>query len=275
MRQTYRRIRRTSARIILGGAIILGSAGSVTAQAGNRPDGSGYASGEDAGAQTSTETGRHAPALVEAGPARLRVTAGAGVLTSGDLFKVEVVSRNPQPWLAPAGSQFNSEEYIVTLDEDLLLSASLFYRLGGQWWLRGDLSYAKLDATAEALVGQTVELHLYDQLAFLMAGLTVERPLVSTPSYPFLLAGFAWVDIKAEHDAAFDQSDLGWRFGAGYHQDFAVSWGLRLEIRDTILQIDTSEHRPLNLNPLDPELKIDQYGPQHLFELVLLIQKIF
>jgi len=275
MRQTHRWIRRTSAQVVLGCALILGTVGSGGAQAGGGFDGSGLPGGEDAGAQTSTVTGRHAPVSVDPGPSRLRVTAGAGVLTSGDLFKVEVVSRNPQPWLSPAGSQFNSEEFIVTLDEDLLLSASLIYRLVGQWWLRGDLSYAKLDATAEALVGQTVELHLYDQLDFLMAGLTVERPLVSTPSYPFLLAGLAWVDIKAENEAAFDQSDLGWRLGGGYHQQFATSWGLRLEIRDTILQIDTLQHQPLNLNPQEPELKIEQYGPQHLFELALLIQKVF
>jgi hypothetical protein len=244
-----------------------------TLVAGSSLNQSAASAASQASAQTSSVSGRHAPAPVPTGPTRFKVTFGAGVLTSGDLFKIEVVSRNPQPWLSPAGSQFNSEEFVVTLDESLLLAVSLFYRLGGQWWLRGDLSYAKLDATTEALVGQTVELHLYDRLAFLMAGLTVERPLIATTSYPFLLAGAALVDIKADHAAELNQSGLGWRLGVGYHHTFNNTWGLRLEIRDTIMQIDTSAHEPINLNPQDPETTKAEYGPQHLFELALLIQR--
>ena len=196
-------------------------------------------------------------------------------MTSGDLFKVEVVNRTPHQWLTPAGQLFNSEEFVVTLDEDMFVGAALSYRVTGMWWLRAVLSYSKVDATAEALVGESVELFLYDRLAFLMAGLVVERPLVATPSYPFLLAGVAWVKLTAEHASELDQDGLGIRFGAGYNHNFGGLWCLRFEIRDTVKQIDTLAHQPTTTEPIEVDTNYTEAGPQNLFEISLMVRGRF
>ncbi len=206
---------------------------------------------------------------------RLAIQAGMGLMTSGDLFKVDVTSGNPHFWLTPADSLFASEEFVVTMDEDLLLGASVSFRFAGHWWLRADVSYSKVDATAEALVGQTVQLFLYDRLAFLMGGLVIERPLISTPSYPFFLAGGTLVKVTADNARELDQTQWGLRLGAGYHHDFDGRWGLRVEVRDTITSLDTSGHRPSSPEPEEFPYNYLEIDTQNLFEITLMVQRIF
>jgi hypothetical protein len=203
------------------------------------------------------------------------VCAGAGVMTSGDLFTVVIPGGSAVAWAAPGGGAFNAYEFTVTLDEDVHTGLSLARPLPGRLWLRLDLSWSQADMTAEARVSETVELHLYDRLTVLMAGLTLERELVRARHYPYVLAGAALVDVGADGTEDFDQSRLGLRLGAGFHYGIDGRWGARFEIRDTIQQLDLEDHRPQTITGSTPPLAYRELGPQHFFELSVGIRGIF
>ena len=120
-----------------------------------------------------------------------------------------------------------------------------------------------------------MELHLYDRLTVLMAGLTLERELVRARHYPYALAGAALMDVGADGTADFDQSLLGLRIGAGFHYGIDRRWGARFEIRDTIRQIDLGDHRPRTITGTTPPVEYRELGPQHFFELSVSIRGIF
>ena len=197
-------------------------------------------------------------------------TAGAGVATSGDLFKVSVAG-GPALWLPPAGGSFPADLFVVTLDEDLAVAATVGYRLSSHIALRGDLSWSRLNATAEARAGQTVSLYPYERLGLLELALVAEVPLIRTPSHPYLLAGGAVVLVDAENADELDQNVFGPRLGVGYLHAFDQRWGLRLEIRDTIVAIDTEDHRTEPASGIEPDVTYTRIEPQHLFELLLQI----
>ncbi|MFH1845715.1 MAG: hypothetical protein ABIF77_21240 [bacterium] len=223
-------------------------------------------------ALATSDTGRTpGEQISEEKESRWLLSAGAGIMTSGDLFKVMIPSGSLPDWLAPAGGEFNSDEFVVTLDEDLQTALSVAYQTVGNWWLRFDFSWSQVDATAEARVGQTVELHLYERMTFLMAGLTVERPLLSTPDFPYLIAGVTMVDLNAVNAQELDQSKTALRFGVGYHHAFDSTWGGRIEIRDTFLQLDSTDHVPAARGVGLVEHEFEEYGPQSLFEITVSI----
>jgi hypothetical protein len=220
-----------------------------------------------------SDTGRSRPASVRGDEPDVPswwIAAGVGVATSGDLFKVEVAG-GPATWLPPAGGSFNSDRFIVTLDEDLAVAATVGYRLGSRWNLRGDVSWSRLNATAEARVGQSVLLYPYDRLSTLQLGLEAEVRLIRTPSYPYLLAGLVVVDIDAQYASELDQTVWGPRLGIGYQHAFDPVWSLRVEIRDTIVSIDTENHRTEPAAGFEPDLTYERVDRQHLFELLALI----
>ena len=203
-------------------------------------------------------------------PSRWWLAAGAGMATSGDLFKVSVAG-GPARWLPPAGGSFQSDLFIVTLDEDVAVAMTVGYRLSSHVALRGDLSWSRLNATAEARAGQTVSLYPYERLSLLGLALVAEVPLIRTPSYPYLLAGGAVVLVDAENADELDQNVFGPRLGLGYLHAFDQRWGLRLEIRDTIVAIDTEDHRTEPAAGFEPDVTYTRIKPQHLFELLLQI----
>jgi hypothetical protein len=215
-----------------------------------------------------SDTGRHRGAIPgQEAPGRLEGMVWGGVLTSGDLLRVEVPSGLTRQWLTPAGGSFNAYEFRVTLDEDAFLGFSLAYALREPWRLRLDVGWAELDATAEARTSQTVELHLYDQLRFFTIGLSVERPLVAEPSYPYLLAGAALTAVGADQATELDQTRLGIRLGAGYQHTFSGGWALRLEVADTIQQLDLEDHVPRLAGGEATDIPLEELGPQNLFEV--------
>ena len=219
-----------------------------------------------------SDTGRHRDEQVAGEKIAFRrwwISAGAGMMTSGDLFKVTVNNGVAIPWLPPAGGEFRSDKYTVTFDEDLDLALSLGLRFSRHLTLRGDLSWASVAATAEARVGQTVELHPYETFTFIMAALGLEARLLATPSTPYLLIGATLVDFRADQAAELDQTQLGARIGVGYEHALGASWTIGLEIRDTIVSLDTEDYRPEAATPSYPEITYTSVTPQHLFEILV------
>jgi hypothetical protein len=213
------------------------------------------------------------PELQAREPGRLVFCAGAGVFTSGDLFKITARSGEASWWALPAAGRFYSAEFIVTIDDDLLVNGGVSYQLDPVWALKLDVGWTEANATVEAQVGQTVELYLYDRLTFILGALSVERALLQQSSYPFLQVGAVLVNLSAQGAAGLDQTLWGGRFGVGYHHAFDQRWGFRFEIRDTIRQLDTGAHTDLLTNP--EESLIEQRGPQNLFEILALVRGRF
>jgi hypothetical protein len=224
-------------------------------------------------------TGRHAPpragspAVDRSGEAGAwSVAIGAGLLTSGDLFRALVPDESARIWSPPLGGAFNAHEILVTLDEDVAVSAAVGRRLGGRWRARCDLSWAEVNATAEARVGQTVELHAWERPTFLLAGLGVECQLLHTRLYPFALAGLTFTRLAAAKATALDQTRVGLRGGVGLQLDLAPEWGLRAELRDTWQQFDLAKYGD---DPAFADRTFGERGPQHLFELLLQMRALF
>lgn len=243
----------------------------------------GLAAGAPAAAQTEPPrpvTGRHAPPPrigtstpaqgEEAGP--WSVAVGAGLFTSGDLFRIIVPDGTSRLWSPPLGGTFSAHEVLVTLDEDLAVSASVARRFGGRWRARCDLSWAQANATAEARVGQTVELHPWERPSFLLAGLDVECRLLHTRLYPYALAGLTFTRLSATKAAALDQTRLGLRGGGGLQLALGPEWGVRAELRDTWQQFDLGEY---GRDPAFAGCTFEQLGPQHLFEMLIEARVVF
>jgi hypothetical protein len=235
---------------------------------------------------TGTATGRAQSVTGRTRPAELSeegrgggawvLGAGVGFMTSGDLFTVVVPSGTSAIWQAPGGGIFNAYEFTVTLDEDVQTGLYLARPVLGRWWLRLDFSWSQMDMTAEARIAQTVELHRYDRLTVLMGGLSVERELVRARHFPYVLGGVALVNVGAKGMGDLDQSLLGWRLGGGFQYTFDAHWAGRFEIRDTIQQLDFSEHRPRTITgTTTPAIEFEQLGPQNFFELTFSIRGIF
>jgi hypothetical protein len=224
-------------------------------------------------------TGRHAPPRAgvsaddqsgEAGP--WSVAIGAGLLASGDLFRASVPDGSARIWSPPLGGTFSAHEILVTLDEDLAVSAAVGRRLGGRWRVRCDLSWAEASATAEARVGQTVELRTWEKPTFLLAGLDVECQLLRARLYPYALAGVTVTHLAAAQASALDQTRVGLRGGVGLQLGFAPEWGLRAELRDTWQQFDLTDYGD---DPAFADRTFEELGPQHLFELLLQVRALF
>ncbi len=207
---------------------------------------------------------------------RWAVSFGAGLFTSGDLFRVVWPGTAARWWTPPGGGQpFFSRDFTVAVDQDVLATMSVSYHLSRRWLTRFDLGWSDVPATARVRIGDladTSELIRYDRLTFVMVGVGVEARLLSTRAYPFLTAGPALVRLSATGASALDQTRLALRGGAGFHWSFDPSWGARAEVHDTLRQFDMSGYGE------DPALagaQFTQRGPQNLFEFSLSVRGIF
>lgn len=219
-------------------------------------------------AQREAVTGRWAPPPQEAvqrTTGRWSVSAGGGLLTSGDLFNVTATS------LVQGRPPYGASEFRVTLDEDLLIALSAAYRARERWSVRMELGWSRVDATAEARVGQTVVLQEYDRLTFTLVGLSAEHRLLATRLYPYLCAGAALARLSAAEAEGLTQTRLGARLGAGLQVELGPAWGARAEIRDTICQFDSDRHAG-SAPGIDA---YEELGPQHLFEVIVAMSVIF
>ncbi|HOX26311.1 MAG TPA: hypothetical protein PLL30_06945 [Candidatus Krumholzibacteria bacterium] len=229
-------------------------------------------------AQTSTGRHRQLPAESQPEPAARGdgawfLSAGAGLVTSGDLFRVRTAGQSGIPWDPPAGANFQSDDFAVTLDETIAMALSAGRRLAAPLWARLDLGAAQIDMTAIARVGETADVFRWDQLSIYQAALVAEYRLVDEPSFAYLLGGVAGVLARGEASGDYDQERVGLRFGGGYQQRLAQAWGLRFEVRDTMVSLDFADYRPPVVGEVAyPDVTMEERSPQHLLELLVSLQ---
>ncbi len=183
---------------------------------------------------------------------------GAGVLSGGDLFQVR--SEAVRSWDPPAGAPFNSDKYTVTLDEDLLLAMTLAYVPRPTWKLRLDLAWSEVQASAMARFGETVVVVPYDEVSFTSIGVGVEGVMADAGRFrPYLLAQALLVFVGSS-GGDLDGVRPGARFGLGLQAIVGPNWSFRAELSDTVLQVDSDDHR----DALEEPFEFTEYGPQHL-----------
>ncbi len=222
-----------------------------------------------------SDTGR--VAIDDSAPAtgeqRWHYGAGIGLAASGDLFRLELPAGVRANWSPPAGGSFFSNRYTVTLDEAAVFGASISYRISRPFSLRADLGWTELNATALALIGEVVETQRYERLGFFRLGLAGEYKLVSARSYPYCTVGPTLLGISST-GGDFDQFRLGWSFGIGYHHPAGETWGLRIEIVDTVYRCDTDDHAASLRAKHDPVIDFVETNPHHLVGVILGLQGV-
>jgi hypothetical protein len=232
------------------------------------------------------DTGRHrATAATEPeepaaprtdGAPRWFFAAGAGVLASGDLFRVRNATDAVTSWQAPGGTVFESRDFVVTLDEDLDLAVAAGRRLAGRTWLRLTLSTSRLGMTALSRVGQGAEVHRWDRLNVVLLGLDVEHRLVAAPHHPFLLAGGALLAVRGAADGSVDQTRPGARLGAGYHLRLNPVWAMRAEVRGSFVSLDLDDYEPqVPEGQPRPETYTTTTTPHHFWEVLVQMHATF
>lgn len=205
-------------------------------------------------------SGRTAPAEAarsEVSPWSLQVRGG--LLTSGDIFRLNTeISRM---WTPPAGGEpFSSDKFKVTLDENAMFGLAVGYDLNPDLRLRFGADFATLDATALARIGQSVYPLLYDEITFTAYSLDLEADLMRTRHHPYLIAGLVLCSVDGKGET-LDQTRGGFKLGVGFEADIAPNWALKVEAVDTMIQIDTDEHR----DSLGEDILFSELGPQNLF----------
>ncbi len=209
-----------------------------------------------------------------AAPGRWAVWFGAGMFTSGDLFRVALpAGADPKWWMVPGGGgRFYSRDFRVVVDQDVLATLGVGYHLSRRWLVRLDLGWAEVPTTAYANVSQVVDLVRWDRLTFTVAGLGLEARLASTRLYPFVTAGPVLVRMTAANAPSLDQTRLAVRGGVGCQYSLDPSWGIRGEIRDTVRQFDMSRYAR---DEIFDGAEFSARGPQNLFEIGLSVRGIF
>ncbi len=232
-----------------------------------------------AGAQSDTGRHRPAPAPTPAEAARpgagsaWHVSLNFGLASAGDLFRAR--AGGSIPWEPEGGTPFGSADFVVTLDEGLLIGAAISRDVGPWLRVRADAAFTELPMTAEARVGETVRLYEYDDLTVSAFTVALEARLIRTPSHPYLMAGVGATMAGGAQTDAYDQTVFAGRFGAGYVQMFAKSLALRFEISNTMQSLDFEDYRPPTSLPIYPALEIENLGPQNILGLTVGLQADF
>ncbi len=201
---------------------------------------------------------------------------GAGIMTSGDLARFRTINGGDQTWQPPGGQPFNSADFVLTLDESIALAVTVGRRVGSRFAVRLDFSAAELPMAAIARVGEEAGVFRWDELAVMMLGLSAEYRISATPSYFYLLAGGTATRVSGGLSDAYNQTQPGLRFGAGYHQHLGGDWGLRGELRDTLQSLDFADyHPPVPEGAPDPDAQVEELGPQHMVEILFVLHGSF
>jgi len=203
------------------------------------------------------------------------VSAGAGLATGGDVARIRTADVSGILWDPAGGTSFASHNILLTLDENLGLAVGMGRRLSRAFWLRVDGSASTLDLAAEARVGEGMEVYLWDRLSVAMATAALEYRLTDQPSFPYLVAGAGLMVVSGESDDQFDQTRPTVRLGAGYEQRFMAPWSFRVEIRDSITDLDLEDYVPPVEGNLVPDYSLENKGPTHVFELLLTLTGAF
>jgi len=198
-----------------------------------------------------------------------------GVQGGSDLFRVEVVDGNPVPWDRFAEGGFQSSRFTASLDRNFSFGFFLNRDLGNVWSLRADLGYSRMDVAAEALIGQTGGVFLFDRMEVLNLGLGVEARLTRAVSHPFVNTSILVSHLGPGRQDALEQTNWGARLGLGYFHSLQEIWGLRIEARLTGTGFSVGDYVPQSIRADQPLL--DYTTEDHLvfFEFLVGIQANF
>lgn len=237
--------------------------------------------------QTRSETGRHKPvppppteekeATVE-NPAEGPIARpwyfgfGGGVQGGSDLFRVEVVDGPPVPWDPESGGGFQSARFTASLDRNPSFNLFLGRRLGKTWSVRLDYGYSQMDVAAEALVGQTGAVFLYDQMSVINLGLGVEARLTQESSYPYMEASLLFSHLGPTAAAELEQWNLGGRIGLGFLQKFHQFWGIRFGARLAVTGFSVGDYVPQTSLPSQPVIDYQTQDSLTFFEFLIALQ---
>jgi hypothetical protein len=194
------------------------------------------------------------------------LTFGFGMSGGSELFRAETVDGFPGYW---PGSPFQSARVSTGLDPGPTVGFGLGRRLGSWVSVRGDLSWSRLDATAEAKAGQVGGLFTYDRISIFELALGVETRLAAGPSAPFLGLGLIWRSLAPAREEDLGQSALGPRLALGYEHVMGPGWALRFEGRVSRAPFSTDGYVPSQ--PPKPVF-VDGEDSLTIWQLVLGVQ---
>jgi len=239
-------------------------------------------------AQSRSDTGRHTPeppaekkeddATGSQTPSSVRpwhFGFCGGAQGGSDLFRVEVINGPAVPWDPDTGGGFQSSRFTASLDRNFSLGFFLSRDLGSVWSVRMDFGYSRMDVAAEALLGQTGAVFLFDRMNVLNLGLGMEARLARAASYPYFLASFLVSNLGPVRADALAQTNLGGRLGLGFFHPFQNVWGLRLEARVSGTGFSVGDYVPQSTMPDQPVLNFTSEDHLVFFEFLVGMQASF
>jgi len=241
-----------------------------------------------ASAQDRSDTGRHKPpppvkAVVDSvsveskqpdapGTRHWYVGASGGIQGGSDLFRLEVLDGVGLPWDPDNGGGFQSSRFTATLDRNVSFGLFLARDLGSTWSVRADFGYSRMDVAAEALIGQSGAVFLFDRMDVLSLGLGAEARLTRSSSYPYAQFSVLLSHLGPVRADDLEQTNLGGRLGLGYLHSFERVWGLRFEGRLSVTGFSVGDYVPTTSSPGEPEIDYDPEDHLVFFEFLIGIQ---
>ncbi|MEN8005510.1 MAG: hypothetical protein ABFS42_00755 [Candidatus Krumholzibacteriota bacterium] len=241
-----------------------------------------------ASAQDRSETGRHQPKPPvekeeEAAtrdleefraprPRRWYLGASGGVLGGSDLFRVKVLNGVGVPWDPDTGGGFQSSRFTAALDRNVSLGLFLARDLGDTWSVRADFGYSRMDVAAEALVGQTGAVFLFDRMSVVTLGIGAEARLTRASSYPYAQVSVLLNHLGPVRAEKLAQTNVGARLGLGYLHNLERVWGLRFEARLGATGFSVGDYVPQSTLPDQPVIEFETEDHLVFFEFLIGIQ---
>jgi hypothetical protein len=178
-----------------------------------------------------------------------------------------VVDQDAVRWQTLEGGSFASAKFKASLERNAGLGLTVRRTLGPVLSLRADLGYSRLDVAAEALLGQTGSVLLYDRMSVLRAGLGLDAQLASAPSYPYLGLAAGAVRLGPEMAADLEQTVAGVQAVLGYHRRVGRAVGLELEARLGKTGFDMGGFQPATVPAADREIEVQGTSSLTFFEI--------
>ena len=241
-----------------------------------------------ASAQDRSDTGRHKPKppVETAGDSTAQLSessgdqdgghwyvgASGGVQGGSDLFRLEVVDGVGLPWDPDTGGGFQSSRFTATLDRNVSMGFFLARDLGRTWSVRADFGYSRMDVAAEALIGQSGTVFLFDRMSVVNLGLGAEARLTRSASYPYAQFSVLLSHLGPVRAKDLEQTNIGGRLGLGYVHSFERVWGLRFEGRLSATGFSVGDYVPQTTLPGEPDIKYETEDHLLFFEILIGIQ---
>jgi len=241
-----------------------------------------------ASAQDRSETGRHKPEppVVEkedptsgkpevsrGQPTRhWYFGAGGGVQGGSDLFRVRVLNGVGVPWDPDTGGGFQSSRFTASLDRNVSFGLFLGRDLSNTWSVRADFGYSRMDVAAEALIGQSGAVFLFDRMSVVNLGLGAEARLTRASSYPYASVGVLVSRLGPARAKDLEQTNIGARLGLGYLHSFEKVWSLRFEARLSATGFSVGDYVPQSSLATQPIIEYTTENKLVFFEFMIGIQ---